>query len=202
MTDIVLIGYSGHAYVVIDCIRSGNDSVVGYCETKEQENNPYDLPYFGNEDKFDFKNVMAFVSIGDNLIRQKVWNRLCNRADFYIACHSTAVVSTSANIGPATLIGPSATINALSKIGNGVIINSGAIVEHECMIGNFTHIAPGAVLAGNVKIGQASFIGANSIIKQGIKIGNRVTIGAGSVVLNDIPDDTVWVGNPARKIKE
>jgi serine O-acetyltransferase len=31
-----------------------------------------------------------------------------------------------------------------------------------------------------------------------IKIGNNVTVGAGSTVINDVPNNCIVVGNPAR----
>lgn len=52
----------------------------------------------------------------------------------------------------------------------------------------------------NVCIGNRVFIGASSIILPGVTIGNDVIIGAGSVVTKDIPDNTVFAGNPAKFI--
>ena len=49
--------------------------------------------------------------------------------------------------------------------------------------------------------GELSFLGIGATIIQGIKIGKNVTVGAGSVVTNDIPDNVVVVGNPARIVK-
>lgn len=45
------------------------------------------------------------------------------------------------------------------------------------------------------------FIGANCYIGKGITIGARSIIAAGSVVVNDIPPEEIWGGNPAKKIK-
>ena len=50
-----------------------------------------------------------------------------------------------------------------------------------------------------VKAGAS--IGANATILPGITIGENAMIGAGSVVLKDVPANTVWVGNPAKQIK-
>lgn len=50
-------------------------------------------------------------------------------------------------------------------------------------------------------LGDNVNIYTGSIIAGGITIGNNVDIGAGSVVLNDIPDDCVAVGNPAKVIR-
>lgn len=58
----------------------------------------------------------------------------------------------------------------------------------------------GKTRAANVTIGNMVFIGAGSIILPGVHIGNRVIIGAGSVVTNNIPDNSVAVGNPAKVI--
>ncbi|NJK98766.1 MAG: hypothetical protein HC905_31045, partial [Bacteroidales bacterium] len=41
-------------------------------------------------------------------------------------------------------------------------------------------------------------IGANATIIVGITIGQNAMIGAGSVVTKNIPDNTLWYGNPAR----
>lgn len=55
---------------------------------------------------------------------------------------------------------------------------------------------------GPVRIGKGVFIGANSIIGKNVKIGDGAVIGAGSVVFNQIiPERTIWIGNPARYLK-
>lgn len=50
----------------------------------------------------------------------------------------------------------------------------------------------------NTAIGNRVFIGSGSIIMPGVSVGNDVIIGAGSVVTKDVPDNTVYAGNPAR----
>lgn len=45
------------------------------------------------------------------------------------------------------------------------------------------------------------FIGANSIILKGVTIGEKSIVGAGSVVTKSIPNNEIWAGNPARKIR-
>lgn len=54
---------------------------------------------------------------------------------------------------------------------------------------------------GKVKIGNDVFIGANVTILPGVSIGSKVIVGAGTVVSHSIPDNSVMVGNPMRKIK-
>jgi maltose O-acetyltransferase len=64
-----------------------------------------------------------------------------------------------------------------------------------------TKVFLGYTRVENTKIGNNVFIGAGAIILPGVTIGNNVVIGAGSVVSQDIPDDSVAVGNPARVVK-
>ena len=53
-----------------------------------------------------------------------------------------------------------------------------------------------------VKIGDNVWIGGSVTILPGVTIGSNVTVGAGSVVVNDIPDNCVAVGNPARVVRK
>lgn len=46
------------------------------------------------------------------------------------------------------------------------------------------------------------FIGAHSIILKGVTVGRNSIIGAGSVVARNIPENEIWAGNPAKKIKD
>jgi len=54
---------------------------------------------------------------------------------------------------------------------------------------------------GDITIGQNVRIGAHSILLPGIKIGNGSSVGAGSVVTKDVPENTIFAGNPAKLIK-
>ena len=200
---VAIVGYSGHAYVIIDILLSAGRLVTAYCDQDEKEFNPYHLEYLGKESevlnklkKFDF-----FACVGHNGIREKIHTNLSRILGNPInAIHPSAVISSSVKMGDGIMIAANATLNPLVEIGRGVICNTAVSIDHECIIGDFTHIAPGAVLCGNVTIGRSSFIGANSVIRQGVTIGNNVIIGAGTVVIKDIPDGATVVGNPARNL--
>ena len=45
------------------------------------------------------------------------------------------------------------------------------------------------------------YIGTGAKILGPVKVGNNVVIGAGAVVLNDVPDNSVVVGMPAKVVK-
>jgi len=45
------------------------------------------------------------------------------------------------------------------------------------------------------------WVGIRAIIGKGITIGENSIVAAGSVVVEDVPDNTIVGGNPAKKIK-
>jgi serine O-acetyltransferase len=58
---------------------------------------------------------------------------------------------------------------------------------------------------GNIVVGDDVVIGANATVlfKAGrqLRIGRGAVIGANSVVLEDVPGNEIWAGNPARRVK-
>lgn len=52
-----------------------------------------------------------------------------------------------------------------------------------------------------IHIKKNAWIGANATILQGVTIGENAVVAAGSVVINDVPDNVVVGGIPAKVIK-
>ena len=50
-----------------------------------------------------------------------------------------------------------------------------------------------------VRIGHNVWIGNMAFIGKGITIGDNAIVGANAVVLNDVPENAIMLGNPARK---
>ncbi len=51
-----------------------------------------------------------------------------------------------------------------------------------------------------VRIGDNVWIGMGAVIFPGVTVGDNSVISAGACVMNDVPENTVVAGNPARKI--
>jgi sugar O-acyltransferase (sialic acid O-acetyltransferase NeuD family) len=204
--NIILIGYSGHGYVVVDVVLENQWNLVGYAEKEKLQYNPYNLNYIGYESNRNFfsnnnNQIEYVIGIGDNYIREKVFNSILDNNKKPLTLISpSSIISNSVKMGNGVFVNKNVIINTLVKIGVNVILNTACIIEHGCVIGDSVHISTGAVLAGNVTIGKRSFIGANSVIKQGVVIGEDVIVGAGTVVLSDVPSQKTIVGNPGHFI--
>lgn len=205
MKNLFVIGYSGHAFVVIESAINAGYAIKGYFENEEKALNPFGIRFAGSEKKFNFSELKQedglFVAIGDNIVRKQIYDSVLVKNNWCNVVDTSACLTKHLTLGNAIYIGKRVVINPLSSIGNGTIINTAAVIEHECTIGKFTHIAPMSILCGNVTVGDQTIIGANSVVRPGITIGSNVVIGAGSVITKNIPDNCKVYGNPARIIK-
>jgi len=201
---MILIGYSGHSYVVYTILNATGKTVTSYCDATVKEKNPFALEYLGTENDENALSLLKenpfFISIGDNKIRRKIQETLALKNLYPInAIHPSVIIDSSVTTAvTGVMIAAGVIINALAKIHEGAICNTGCIIEHECVVEKFVHIGPGAILCGNVSVGENSFVGAGSVIRQGIKIGKNVIIGAGSVVVKDVADNMKIMGCPAK----
>lgn len=104
-----------------------------------------------------------------------------------ISCKATLGAGLNIIHGHDIVIGSEVVIGENVKIFNGVTLgnkNTETLVLEQPEVGNNVVIGTGAKLLGS------------------IHIGNNVKIGANSVVLCDIPENTVWAGVPAVKLKD
>ncbi|RED57631.1 acyltransferase [Cohnella lupini] len=97
-------------------------------------------------------------------------------------------------------------------IGNNVTVKSGVYIWDGVRIHDNAFIGPNVTFTNDLNprskqypaefikttVGVFASIGANSTIVAGNTIGKYAMIGAGSVVTKNIPDHTLWYGNPAK----
>lgn len=203
---LLIIGASGHGKVVADIAFKMNKwKEVAFLDDNLKIKSSMGLKVIGTVDNFKFyiKEYEIFVGIGNNFIRQSIYENLeAYGAEIPKLIHPNSIIGGNVKIGKGTAIMAGAIVNCSTKIGKGCIINTGSIIEHDNCIDNFVHISPGVCLAGSVKVGESSWIGLGSNVSNNISITNKCIIGAGSTVIEDISYNGVYVGAPAKKIKE
>ena len=198
---MLIYGASGHAKVVVDCLKSMNERILAVFDDDRSKNlflefviiNDYTLQVYPEEP--------LIIAIGDNLARKIVAEEKV-RHRFGTARHISAIIEKQVPIGEGTVIFHGTIIQAGSKVGRQVILNTGVSVDHDCIIGDFVHIAPHATLCGNVTLDEGAMVGAGAVVLPGLHIGEWSVIGAGTVVTKDVPPNSVIAGNPGRILKK
>ena len=120
-----------------------------------------------------------------------------------------AIIRENVTIGRNAVIMMGAVINIGAVIGDGTMIDMGAVLGGRATVGKNCHIGAGAVLAGVIEPASAKpvvvedgvLVGANAVVIEGVRIGRGAVVAAGAIVIEDVPDEMVVAGCPARVIK-
>ena len=115
-----------------------------------------------------------------------------------------AIIGSNCNINAQCLIENDVVIGNSVTVKSGVQVWDGITIEDNVFIGpnvtftnDFMPRSKQSFTCLKTLIKENASIGANSTVLGGITIGKNAMIGAGSVVTKDIPDNTLWYGNPA-----
>jgi UDP-perosamine 4-acetyltransferase len=145
----------------------------------------------------------AVIAVSMNDIREAHFKKLRGMGlELLNAIHPLTSIAADVEIGRGVTIAMGAIISTGVKIADDVIIGTGAIVDHEDEIGEHAYLGAGCSLAGKVIVKRSALIGIGSVIREELTIGENSVIGAGSVVLEDVPDNVLAAGTPARVIEK
>lgn len=201
MSDLIIIGASGHAEVVADIALKNGYTIAGFLDDNEKTTEVLGYKVLGKvSDCLNYKNDYEFViGIGNNAVRKRIAEEY-SELDFVTLIHPTASIGLNVTIDKGTVVMPMAVINSCATIGKQTIINSGSVVEHDCQVGDYCLIAPHATLCGVVKIGNNVLMGAGSVINQTLSVCDNVIAGSGCVITKSITEAGTYIGVPAKKI--
>lgn len=121
-----------------------------------------------------------------------------------------AIIREQVEIGKNAVIMMGAILNIGAVVGDNTMIDMGAVLGGRATVGNNCHIGAGAVLAGVIEPASATpvviedgvLVGANAVVIEGVRVGKGAVVAAGAVVIEDVPENAVVAGCPARVIKQ
>lgn len=193
--DLYILGAGGHSKVIIEIAEELGYKIISILDDNPTVENIFQYKVVHSSNNINISENL-FLAVGNNSNRKKNASRFT--APELNLIHPSAVVSKRTIFGYGNAVMAGVVINSSVKIGNHCIINTSASIDHDCEIDDFVHISPNVSLAGNVRVMEGAHVGIGATVKQDITIGKWSVVGAGAVVVNNVPDNAVVVGNPAR----
>lgn len=184
LNDFIPVGTQIGKYTTIPVIGSTND-LKKYIK---DENTLFFIAYVGmqNERKV-FEKIEAF-------------NVPSSR--FATLIHPSAIIPKGfCKIGNGVMMAPLSQLSPDTTIEDNCILLANSFVGHDSTLKKFAHIATNAVVGANVLVGRACHIGSNATIREKITLGDFSLVGSGAMVLNDVLENSIVIGNPAKLLR-
>ena len=154
------------------------------------------------DNDFLINDIELVSAVGEPAIREKIFLKLSQKGySFVKLIDPTSIVSETAIIEDGCVVGPFSIISSSVRIGKNVAINIGGIVGHDIHVGQHSVLSSYTNIGGGSVIGIKTYIGMGAMIKEGLSIGSETIIGMGSVVYDNITDNVIALGNPARPMR-
>lgn len=210
---VLVIGGSGHGSVIASCIK---DNIA--------HNPSYELDFAGYVNDFetiiDGYPVMGrtsdisrlasdgyYFAWGIHLIAKnretiEAYCRISVPKDKLVTIiHHTAFIAESVVIEPGCFIMCNSYIGPRTYVGEGTMIKANTCIGHDVKIGRLCHVAMGATVGSYSEIGECSDVAIGATVLDKCKIGNCSMAGAGCVLTTDIPNNQIYVGIPAKYLR-
>ena len=209
------------AYEIIEYISKSEKKTPVKLYIKEKESIDYgNSKVFGAGDKIvfgDWNELKTILEENKDKIEDVVIENdrrnsgipLLDIKDIPARIEPGAIIREQVEIGKNAVIMMGAILNIGAVVGDGTMIDMGAVLGGRATVGAHCHIGAGAVLAGVIEPASATpvivednvLVGANAVVVEGVHVGKNAVVAAGAVVLEDVPENAVVAGTPARVIK-
>lgn len=215
MKQVIILGGSGIGMIAASIIdRAGDAKVIGFLNdvfpvgTKigkrkriKVVGKTSDVHYYlEDEDCYIF---IAYVGLtNEKATYERVTSLEIPRERFLSIIDPTAIIPADyCQIGRGVLFAPLAQLSPDTTISDNCIMLANSFVGHDSFLDRFAHLATNAVVGANVHVGKGVHIGSNATIREKVSIGDYSLVGIGAVVVDDVPENTIVVGNPARVLR-
>ncbi|MCK5052468.1 MAG: hypothetical protein KAS53_12145 [Candidatus Cloacimonetes bacterium] len=213
---IIILGGLGNGSVIanalIDANKRGYDEweFAGYLNDKQEKDSSIEgFPVLGKtRDACEFiKKGFYFINtiyrIDGQQERIKLFENL-KIPDSSLATfiHPMTYVAPNVKLSSGIVIMPNVSISSGTIFGKCCLVMVGATIGHNNEIGSYCHFAAQCCTSSFIKISDGVHIGLNATIRENLKIGKNSTLGMGSVLLENIGENEIWAGNPAKFIRK
>ena len=150
---------------------------------------------------YNDEDTSFIIAIKNNKTRQEISDKF-KEFDYYTIIHPKAKIGKNVSIGKGSIIMDEAVINDNTKIGNHVIVNHGCIIDEEVIVEDYVNLLQSTALGKQVKVDSLTKIGRDVLVIAKISIGKKSIVKNASIVIEDVGDNCIMEGTPAKIIKK
>lgn len=185
--------------------------VVAFCveQTYRKKSEMFNLPVIDFEEierLYPPAEHKAFVAISYtklNRVRARLFHQAKQKGYSCLSyISSKAFVWHNVEVGENCFIFENNVIQYGVKLGDNIVLWSGNHIGHQTIIRDNAFISSHVVVSGYCEVGENCFLGVNSCVANNIKIAKDCLVGMGAVIHKDTEERKVYVGNPAKPIKD
>ena len=164
------------------------------------------VDFEGVESLYPPAEYRAFVAVSYtklNRVRARLFaeaKRKGYRCLSYVS--SRAFVWHNVEIGENCFIFENNVVQYAVRIGDNVVLWSGNHIGHQTVIKDNVFISSHVVVSGYCEVGENCFLGVNSSVANNVKVARDCLVGMGAVVHKDTEPRKVYVGHPAKPVKD
>jgi len=148
-----------------------------------------------------FEQLLIGIGYNHLHVRQQLFDRFSGDIPFATYMHPSSYIDCTATIGEGVMVLPGCVFDKNVQIGNNVFFNIGCLIAHDSIIKSNNFFAPGVKIAGFVTVGNRCFLGIDTTIINNVHLGDDIQTGGGTVVTSDISTPGLYVGTPAKFLK-
>ena len=175
--------------------------IVGFCGLEENKITDYYGRFLGTSVSPKESGTQdAVIAVANPILKRKLFLEFKALGyNFPTFIHNTSVISQTSTISEGCIIAPNCIVGPEVVIEQHVVLNFGCGLGHDVVVGEFTSINPGVQIGGHTKLGKNCLVGSGTTIVHKQTTGNNCKVASGSAVFSKIPDNSTFIGNPARK---
>ncbi len=212
MDKLAIIGAGDLGQQIAYHAHRNGFTIVGYYDDMTTESAINGIPVLGPTSQIEtdyfqgskWNSLACGIGYKHFSQREGFFDYLSNKIGipFATIVDRTCIVDPTARIGTGSILLPGVLIDKDVVIDNNVLVNIGVTISHNTHIKSHSFLAPRSAIAGFSTVGKRCLIGIHSTIIEEIKLADDIRLGAGAVVIEDLGRAGLYVGVPARRIKD
>ena len=149
-----------------------------------------------------FETLLVGVGYKHADFRRACFERFAHAIDFPTLVHPAAHLEPTVTLGAGTVVGAGCVFDGGVTVAGNCYFNPGCVIAHDSVVGANCFFGPAVTLAGFVTVGDDCFLGVGTTVIDNVSIAAGTQTGGGTLVASDLPQPAVYVGNPARRLRD